>query len=84
MRIFSYITLFIILLLGITFASLNAETVTLNYYVGSKSMSLSLLLVIFLGVGVLLGLIVTIAPMLRLKNKNRRLKNQLKQLETGN
>jgi lipopolysaccharide assembly protein A len=80
MRIISYIILVIIIILGVTFALLNAEPVSLNYYVGTRQISLSLLLVLFLGVGVIFGLIVTIIPILRLKNRNRQLKQQLKQM----
>ncbi len=81
MRIISYIVLVIIIILGVTFALLNAEPVALNYYVGTRQISLSLLLVLFLGVGVVFGLIVAIVPILRLKRKNRQLKQQIKQLQ---
>lgn len=78
MRIFSYIILLVIILLGITFAALNAETVNLNYYLGIRPISLSLLLALCLGVGVLIGLILALFPLLRLKRDNYRLKNQVK------
>ena len=81
MRIISYIILLIIILAGITFAILNAELVTLNYYFGAGKISLSLLMVLCLGIGVLLGLLTALWPILRLKRKNYRLKSQLKQLE---
>lgn len=81
MRIISYIILVIIVILGLSFALLNAEPVTLNYYIGTRQISLSLLLVLFLGVGVVFGLIVAIIPILKLKSKNRHLKSQLKQLQ---
>jgi len=78
MRIFSYVILVIIIALGITFAALNAETVNLNYYLGVRPISLSLLLVLCLGVGVLLGLLIALFPLIRLKKVNYHLKSQLK------
>ena len=81
MRIFSYIILLIIIVLGLTFAILNAELVSLNYYFGTRQISLSLLMVLCLGVGVLLGLLAALFPILRLKRKNYYLKSQIKQLE---
>ncbi len=56
MRIIVYILLIIIAVVGVTFASLNAETVTFNYYVGIKHLPLSLLLILSFAVGSLFGL----------------------------
>lgn len=81
MRIFSYIILLLIIFLGLTFAVLNAEPVTLNYYFGAGKISLSLLLVLSLGLGALLGLLVAAVPLIRLKKNNYQLKNQLKRTE---
>lgn len=81
MRIFSYFFLFIVVLLGFTFAVLNAEPVNLNYYVGARSISLSLLLVLCVGIGVLVGLLITFVSIIRVKRENRQLKNALKSLE---
>lgn len=79
MRIFSYIFFLIIIIFGVTFAALNATPVNLNYYMGSRSISLSLLLALVLGVGIILGLIIALFPLFRLKKENYRLRHQLKQ-----
>lgn len=81
MRIFSYIILLLIIILGLTFAVLNAEPVTLNYYFGTGKISLSLLLVLCLGVGAVLGLLVASVPLIRLKKNNYQLKSQIKRAE---
>lgn len=78
MRLISYVILLIIMLLGLTFASLNASPVVFNYYVGSKSLALSLLLVFSFGFGLLLGGFVTFFSWLRLKTENLRIKSRLK------
>lgn len=78
MRIFTYILLLLIIILGITFAILNHNPVVIHYYLGSKMLPLSLLLVIFFVLGTLLGLIVAFWISVKLKIKNYRLRQQLK------
>jgi lipopolysaccharide assembly protein A len=81
MKIISYIVIIILIILGLTFALLNAQSVTLNYYLGSLNISLSLLLVITIGLGILMGLILALFPILKLKTGNYHLKSHIKQLE---
>mgnify|MGYP001816862726 FL=1 len=53
-----YLIIFLILVIfGIVFAVLNAEPVELNYYFGSKEVALSLILVLAMIVGAILGVI---------------------------
>jgi putative membrane protein len=53
-----YLFLFLVLVIfGIVFAVLNADPVQLNYYFGSKDVALSLVLVLAMIVGALLGVI---------------------------
>ena len=73
-RIFTYIFLLFIILLGITFAYLNAEPVIINYYIAKVSLPLSLSLVLTLLLGCLLGLI----SCLCLYVKQRRLLNHMR------
>jgi putative membrane protein len=81
MRIFSYLIAIILILFGLSFAFLNASAVKLNYYVGSFSISLSLLLILTVGLGILIGFIVSLVPIIKLKKKNYHLKNRVKELE---
>jgi len=78
MKIVYYVFLFVIALLGITFAGLNAATVSLNLYLTSWSLPLSLLLVLTFGLGLLFGFLVALAPYLRCKKQNYRLKGQVR------
>lgn len=78
MRIIKYVLLFGIVLIGVTFAILNPAAVTVNYYLGEKSLPLSLLLVSTFSIGVLFGLIVSFWLVLKVKIKNYHLKQRLK------
>lgn len=81
MRIIKYLFLTIIIVLGFTFACLNAATVNINYYIGSSIMPLSLLLVITLIVGMIAGILCSLGWVFRLKRKARRYHQQIKQLQ---
>jgi putative membrane protein len=81
MRIISFILLFLILLIGIAFACLNAEPITLNYFVGRSHTPLSWVLFGALGAGSLLGLLVGIMICWRLKREQARLLHRLKLAE---
>ncbi len=78
MKILSYVLVIIILIVGVSFAGLNSESVSINYYVGVGKLPLSLLVVITFAIGCLIGLLVGIAMYLRLKSQNFRLKNRIK------
>jgi putative membrane protein len=69
------------MILGLTFATLNSTPVLFNYYLGTKQIALSLLLVFSFGIGIVLGIIFTLFPVLKLKNANRRLRAKIKIVE---
>ncbi|MDR3477618.1 MAG: LapA family protein [Gammaproteobacteria bacterium] len=81
MRILSYILIVIIIGLGISFALLNSGSVSINYYVGHRTMPLSLLLAMVFTIGSLLGVFVGLWLLLKIKLKNYRLKQRLKLAE---
>jgi len=81
MRYFLYVFWLIIIILGIAFASLNATSVTLHYCVGTVKLSLSFLLLCTLIVGFVLGVVTSTPSIIRLKLKNKSLKNKIKSLE---
>lgn len=78
MRILTTIFVLLLILLGVTFAGLNAELVAVNYYVGSTKLPLSLLLVLSLVCGGLLSLLFSVVTYVRLKSANVRLRQRLK------
>lgn len=81
MRILTYITLALIVILGFTFAVLNAEPVNLNLFVMSPEMPLSLLVALALVIGALLGALVGMTFFIKLKFKYRQLKKRVEMAE---
>ena len=77
MRLFTFILAIIVLLIGVSFAVLNANLVSLHYYFGERQLPLSLLLAIALILGAILGLIAATMMLLRAKAAQHRLRKQL-------
>lgn len=77
MRIVSYFFLLIIILFGITFATLNSESVTINYYFDQSTLPLSLLLVLVFAFGCLIGMVVGFWLVIKAKLLNYRLRQRL-------
>jgi len=71
MRLLSLIVLTFAALLGISFAVLNAGPVVVNYYIGSQTFPLSVLILGVLVLGILVGWIVSFLTILKLKMKLR-------------
>ena len=81
MRPVIYIFWVIVILLGVTFASLNSEKLAVNYYVNTTSIHLPLLLLCTLVLGAFLGVIAMLPSLIRSKNMNRRLKHRAREAE---
>ena len=64
----------ILLIIGILFAVLNAEPVTLHYYFGDKHIPLSLVLITAIILGAMLGIIASAGIIIKLKRDNSKLK----------
>lgn len=77
MRIVSYFFILVIVLFGMTFATLNSESVTINYYFSQSTLPLSLLLVLVFAFGCLVGMIVGLWLLLKSKMLNYRLRQRL-------
>jgi putative membrane protein len=77
MRIVSYFFLLVIVLFGLAFAALNSESVTINYYFDQSTLPLSLLLVIVLAFGCLVGMVAGIWLLIKAKMLNYRLSQRL-------
>ena len=70
-----------LLLLGLVFHVRNHQLVTLNYYVGEVQLSFSIIIVLAVCVGVLLGILASIPIIIRNKKLNSRLKKEIKHRE---
>ncbi len=83
MRLIYNIFLLFLVLIGLSFASLNAQTIHFNYYFGEIDIQLSLLLVLILGIGILIGISASLVSWMMLKHENFKLKIKLKTLDNG-
>ena len=81
MRIIRWAIILLIILLGISFASLNAEKVTVHYYLGVSHIPISLLVVITLVIGILIGFFAGLIFYFKAKRANSRLKKRMKMAE---
>lgn len=80
-RLFSLIFFLLMLVIGLTFAVLNAEPVKLDYYFGSQYVPLSLTLVLALIIGAIFGALASAGLVLRVKRENARLQKAIKVAE---
>lgn len=71
----------IIIIAGITFATLNSHSVVIRYYFNQATLPLALLLAITVGVGFLLGAFAMLTLWWRAKQANRRMKQRIKAIE---
>jgi putative membrane protein len=56
-RIIIFTILLVVALIGLSFALLNADTITLNYYFGKLQAPLSLIMVIAIALGAVMGVL---------------------------
>lgn len=81
MRISLIICYVLLVLLGVSFAALNAASVQVNLYVTKVTLPISVLMIITLGLGVFLGFCLFLGRYWRLKAEHRKISNQLKLTE---
>ena len=67
MRIVTYLFLILLVVLALIFAGLNADLVSVNYYLGTKRLPLSLLILLSFVLGGLLGLLTAFITYVKLK-----------------
>lgn len=77
-----YISLaLVVIILGIAFSVLNAESIQLNYYLGSVDLPLSLVLVIAMIVGALLGIFASMSLIIGSRRSANKLKRSIEVAE---
>lgn len=77
-RLVDLVAITIIAVLGLSFAILNTDVVQLNYYFASIRVPLSLLLIMVLFVGAILGALSTVGILLRQRAEIGRLRRRSK------
>jgi lipopolysaccharide assembly protein A len=78
MRVLMLVSYILLIIIGVSFAALNASSVQVNLYFKTVSMPISVLMTIMLGIGIFIGFILFMIRYWRLKVEYRRIKNQLK------
>lgn len=80
-RIFTIIIFILVFAVGIAFSAINNNTVTINYYLGALSLPLSIVVVLSVVLGLILGSLAVFIGTLQLRYKNRRLNKKLELTE---
>lgn len=78
MRIIKVFLYIVLLLVGISFAALNAGSVQVNLYVTTVTLPISVLMVIMIGLGLLIGFVLFVARYWQFKMELLKVQNQLK------
>jgi len=81
MQIVMTILYILLIVIGASFAALNASLVHVNFYFSTITMPISVLIIIMLGAGMLVGFGLFLYRYWRLKVQYRKIKNQLKLTE---
>ncbi len=76
-RVIGFLFSLVIVLFGLSFALLNAQPVELDYYFGQTGMPLSLVIVLAVIVGAVLGVIASLGVILRQRRALARLRRSL-------
>jgi len=80
-RLFGFLSLIVLVVFGLSFAVLNAEPVSFNYYFGYRDIPLSMIVVLSLAVGAVIGMLVSMGMILRLKQRLAGLRRKLQVAE---
>ena len=81
MRILLLVFYILLIIIGVSFAALNASSVEVNLYFNTVSMPISVLMTIMLGLGILIGFLLFLTRYWRVKIDCRKMKNQLRLTE---
>lgn len=75
--IIGFILLAIVLFIGFEFSTINSDPVDVNYFIGSLSVPLSLVMVSAFTVGVLVAILVVIGVIMKLRWRVSRLQREV-------
>ena len=78
MRLVMILFYLFLILIGVSFAALNAGSVTVNFYIATISLPVSVLMTLTLGVGLITGFLFFLFRSYRLKRELHKARQQLK------
>ncbi len=77
-RLLGFLLLVVLVVLGLSFAVLNSQPVALNYYFGARDIPLSMIVVVSLAAGALMGVLVSLGTIIRLKQQAGSLRRRMR------
>jgi putative membrane protein len=77
-RIVLFLISLIVVVVGLTFTVLNADSVTINYYFGKDDVPLSLIVVLAIACGAVIGVIAALSSVLNVKRELSKVRKELK------
>ena len=80
-RLIGFLLLVVLVVIGLSFAVLNSQPVSLNYYFGEQEVPLSMIVVLSLAAGAVIGVMVSAGLIFRLKAQLGRLRRKLRDAE---
>jgi len=80
-RLLAFLFLVALVVTGLSFAVLNSQPVSLNYYFGYRDIPLSMIVVLSLATGAVIGVLVSAGLIIRLKAQRGRLRRKLRHAE---
>ena len=80
-RLIGFLLLVVLVVIGLSFAVLNSQPVSLNYYFGEREVPLSMVVVLSLAAGAVIGVMVSAGPIFSLKAQLGRLRRKLRDAE---
>jgi len=81
MRILMTIFYLLLIILGVSFAALNAKATQINLYLMTLQLPVSVLMILMLGFGMMIGFFLFIGRYWRLKTECYKIRSQLKLTE---
>jgi len=81
LRLLYFLLVLIVVILGIVFSVLNADTVQLHYYLGSIELPLSLVIILAMIVGALLGVLSSLGFIIGSRRSASKLKHSVEVAE---
>ncbi len=80
-KIFVYLFLLLLLIVTVTFTTINVHPVQVNYYVGSQEVPLAVLLGAAFIIGTLVGALIMMKPIMKLKLDASKLRRSVRSCE---
>lgn len=81
MKIFTYLCVLVLILIGVSFSLLNADKVTVNYFFGTSVLPASFLIIISIAIGAIVSSFFWLVKTFRQKSIEHGLKMKIEILE---